>query len=169
MTKKKDTPPLPPKGALQKQLKKKSAALAKLKRELKIEAALEQVRARAMTMQKSDELAETAVLMFKQLIGLGIAPNRLYIAIINDDSGDLEFWITDENGEKLSSRYLVNINKNISIKKMYQGWAEKKKTITIDMQGKELEDWLIYWKEQFHVAFKPGAALKRRVQNIAFF
>ena len=37
---------------------------------------------------------------------------------------------------------MVNINKNISIKKMYEGWTTKKKTITIDMQGKELEDWL---------------------------
>ena len=52
---------------------------------------------------------------------------------------------------------------------MHEGWAAKKKTITIDMQGKELEDWLNYWKEEFHVPFKPGAALKRRVQNIAYF
>src|SRR5438046_10211063 len=52
---------------------------------------------------------------------------------------------------------------------MYEGWAAKKKTISIDMQGQELEDWLTYWKEEFHVSFKPGAALKRRVQNIAYF
>jgi hypothetical protein len=80
-----------------------------------------------MAMFKSDELAETAVVLFKQMIGLGIEPNRLYIAIINDSSGDLEFWITDENGDKVSSRYMVNINKNISIKKMYEGWAAKRK------------------------------------------
>jgi signal transduction histidine kinase len=138
-------------------------------REAQIEAGLERVRSRTMAMFKSDELAETAVVVFKQMIGLGIAPNRLYIAIINDNSGDLEFWITDENGDKVSSRYIVNINKNISIKKMYEGWVAKKKTITIDMQEKELEDWLTYWREEFHVPFKPGAALKRRVQNIAYF
>src|SRR6187402_2668891 len=138
-------------------------------REAKVEAALERVRSRTMAMFKSDELAETAVVLFKQMIGLGIEPNRLYIAIINDNSGDLEFWITDENGDKVSSRYVVNINKNISIKKMYEGWTAKKKTITIDMQGKELEDWLTYWREEFHVPFKPGAALKRRIQNIAYF
>ena len=138
-------------------------------REAQVETALERVRSRTLAMHKSEELAETAVVLFKQMIGLGIEPNRLYIAIINDDSGDLEFWITDENGEKVSSRYMVNIHKNISIKKMHEGWAAKKKTITIDMQGKELEDWLNYWKEEFHVPFKPGAALKRRVQNIAYF
>src|SRR6187402_1749392 len=138
-------------------------------REAQIEAGLERVRSRTMAMHKSDELAETAVVLFKQMIGLGIEPNRLYIAIINDNSGDLEFWITDENGDKVSSRYIVNIHKNTSIKTMYEGWVAKKKTITVDMQGKELEDWLTYWKEEFNVPFKPGAALKRRVQNIAYF
>ncbi len=145
---------------------KKAEAQAK---EAQIEAGLERVRSRTMAMHKSDELAETAVVLFKQMIGLGIEPNRLYIAIINDNSGDLEFWITDENGDKVSSRFIVNVNKNISIKKMHEGWVAKHKTITIDMQGKELEDWLTYWKEEFHVAFKPGAAMKRRVQNIAYF
>ena len=64
-------------------------------REAKIEVALERVRSRTMAMFKSDELAETAVVLFKQMIGLGIEPNLLYIAIINDNSGDLEFWITE--------------------------------------------------------------------------
>jgi len=138
-------------------------------REARIETALERVRSRTMAMFKSDELAETAVVVFKQMIGLGIEPNRLYISIINDNSGDLDFWITDENGDKVSSRFVVNSNKNISIKKMYEGWAAKKKNITIDMQGDELEAWLTYWRDEFHVPFKPGAALKRRVQNIAYF
>ena len=138
-------------------------------REAKIEAGLERVRARTMAMHKSEELAETAAVVFKQLINLGIEPNRLYIVIINDDSGDLEFWITDEDGNKVSSRYVVNIHKNISIRKMYEGWKEKKKTLTVDMQGEELMQWLIYWNKEFGVPFKEGAAKRRRVQNISYF
>ena len=46
-------------------------------REAQIEAALERVRSRTFAMQKSDELAETAAVLFKQLILLGIEPNRL--------------------------------------------------------------------------------------------
>ena len=84
-------------------------------REAQIEAALERVRARTMAMFKSNELAETAVVVFQQLISLGIEPNRLYIGIINDESGDLEFWMTDEKGKQVSKRYVVNIHKNISI------------------------------------------------------
>ncbi|MBC7826235.1 MAG: hypothetical protein H7122_00710, partial [Chitinophagaceae bacterium] len=63
-------------------------------RESQIEAALERVRSRTLAMQKSDELAETAAVLFKQLINLGIAPNRLYIGIVRDDDGHIEFWVT---------------------------------------------------------------------------
>ena len=138
-------------------------------REAQIETGLERVRSRTLAMQSSDELAETAAVVFRQLIGLGIEPNRLYIAIIKDESGDLEFWITDEDGNKVSTQYIVNVNRNISIKKMYEGWKAKKKAITIDMQGKELEDWLSYWNKEFHIPFKQGPQQKRRVQNIAYF
>jgi hypothetical protein len=62
-------------------------------REAQIEAALERVRSRTLAMQKSDELAETAAVLFKQLIGLGIAPNRLYIGITNVNSTQIDFGL----------------------------------------------------------------------------
>src|SRR4029077_4982599 len=92
-----------------------------------------------------------------------------YIVIINDDSDHMEFWITDENGDKIGSRHPVDVNKNISLKTMYDGWANKKKTIIIDQQANELQDWLSYWKENFHVSFKDDNTIKRRVQTIAYF
>src|SRR5262249_14708237 len=45
-------------------------------REAQIETALEKVRSRTLAMQRSDELAETASVLFRQLILLGIEPNR---------------------------------------------------------------------------------------------
>ena len=41
-------------------------------RESQIQLALERVRARTMAMQKSDELSETAVLLFHQIMSLGL-------------------------------------------------------------------------------------------------
>jgi len=108
-------------------------------KEAKIETALERVRSRTMAMQRSDELAETAAIVFKQLINLGIEPNRLYIAIIKDE-----------------------------IKKMYEGWKEQIKSITIDMKGKELEEYFQHLGK-LNVPFKGGLSQKRRVQNIAYF
>ena len=63
-------------------------------------------------MQKSDELAETAAVLFRQLIRLGIAPNRLYIGIMKDETGDAEFWTTDEDGGKVNSAFYSNYKRN---------------------------------------------------------
>ena len=138
-------------------------------REAQIEAALERVRSRTLAMQRSDELAETAAVVFKQLISLGIEPNRLYIGIIKDESGEIEFWITDEDGSRVSNQFSGNTNRNVSIQKMYDGWKSNQKSISIDMQGKELEEYFHHLSEELHVPFKQGLSQKRRVQSIAYF
>jgi len=138
-------------------------------RESQIEAALERVRSRTIAMQKSDELTESEVVVFKQLINLGIAPNRLYICIVKDETGNMEFWTTDENGNNISSKFMGNKDRNYTIKKMYDGWKAQKKSITIDMQGKELADYFQYMAGELKVPFKQTASQKRRVQNLAYF
>jgi signal transduction histidine kinase len=138
-------------------------------REATIEVALERVRSRTMAMQKSDELAETAAVLFRQLILLGIEPNRLYIGIIKDDDGHIEFWVTDEDGSKVSTQFTGDTRKNESMKKMYDGWKQENKSLTINMQGKELEKYFHYLAEDLNVPFKKGLSQKRRIQSIAFF
>jgi len=138
-------------------------------REAQIEAGLERVRSRTLAMHKSDELAETAAVLFKQLIDLGIAPNRLFIGIIKDESGDIEAWATNEDGSKVEKAFTLNIYRNESIKKMYEGWKQQKKSFTIDMLGKELENYFHYLNDELHVPFKDSLSQKRRVQNIAYF
>lgn len=138
-------------------------------REAQVENALEKVRSRTLAMQRSDELAETAAVLFQQLIQLGIEPNRLYIGITSDNSSDIEFWITDEDGSKVSTMFKGNAEENASLKKMFDGWIQKEKSIVIDMQGKELEDYFHYLGEELHVPFKAGLSQKRRWQYIAYF
>jgi signal transduction histidine kinase len=137
-------------------------------REAQIEAALERVRSRTLAMQKSEELAETASVLFKQLIDLGIEPNRLYINITKDETGEAEFWITDEDGGKISMMYSVNMNDNPSFKKMHTGWKAQNKSLIIDMGGKELQGYFKYLSS-LHVPFKGGLSQKRRWQYIAYF
>jgi signal transduction histidine kinase len=138
-------------------------------REAKIEAALERVRSRTLAMQKSDELAETAAVLFRQLIYLGIAPNRLYIGIIKDDNGTIEFWVTDEDGGKVSNQFTGDSNRNSSMKKMYAAWKREEKSLTIDMQGEELQNYFHYLADELNIPFKQGLEQKRRIQSIAFF
>lgn len=144
---------------------KKAEAQAK---EAQIEASLERVRSRTLAMQKSDELAETAAVLFQQLIALGIAPNRLYIAIIKEENGETEFWITDEDGSKVSAGFAVNLKQNRTFQKMFEGWQLGKTSVTIDMQGEELQE---YFRQlsSLNVPFKEGLSQTRRVQNIAYF
>ncbi len=137
-------------------------------REAQIEAALERIRSRTLAMQKSDELVETAAVLFKQLIHLGIEPNRLYICIIKDEKGEAEFWITDEDGSKVSLAYYAKLVESPSFKKMLNGWKEKKRSVIIDMQGKELESYF-HHLTTLNVPFKNGLAQKRRVQYLAYF
>ena len=138
-------------------------------REAKIEAALERVRSRTLAMQKSDELAETAAEVFRQLISLGIEPNRLYIGIVKDETGDMEMWATDEDGTHVGKKFMFNKNENASVLKLYDGWKTQKKSVIVDMQGKELEDYLHYLNNVMHIPFKGGLTQKRRVQSVAYF
>ncbi len=138
-------------------------------RESQIETGLEKVRSRTLAMQKSHELGETAAVVFKQLVNLGIAPNRLYIGIIKDESGHIEFWVTDEDGTKVSTQFIGDASKNLSIQKMYEGWKQEKKSLTITMEGQELEDYFHYLNDELHVPFRKGLTQKRRVQTIAYF
>ncbi len=121
-----------------------------------------------MAMHQSSELAETASVLFKQLIELGVEPSRLYIAIVKDESGNAEFWITDEDGSKVSSGFSAKLNDNSSFNKMFEGWKKKNKSLTIDMQGKELQEYFEHLGK-LNVPFKGGLSQKRRVQHIAYF
>jgi signal transduction histidine kinase len=137
--------------------------------EAKIEVALERVRSRTLAMQRSDELAETAAVLFRQLINLGIAPNRLYIGIVKDDNAHIEFWVTDEDGSKVSTQFIGDASRNGSMKKMYDAWKEQQRSLTIDMQGKELSNYFHYLADELKVPFKQGLEQKRRIQTVAYF
>ncbi len=144
----------------------KSEAQAK---EAQIEAALERVRSRTLAMQKSDELAATASVLFNQLIHLGIEARRLYINIIKDETGIGEFWITDEDGSKVTTAYSADLNANATFKKILEGWKSQKKSIIIDIQGTELEEYFQHLSSLKVVRFKSRPEQKRRLQYIAYF
>ncbi|HEX7356930.1 MAG TPA: SpoIIE family protein phosphatase, partial [Ignavibacteriaceae bacterium] len=137
-------------------------------REAQIEVALERVRSKTLAMHTSEELAKTSSVVFQQLINLGIEPNRIYIAIIKNDKGDAEFWITNEDGSKVNSGFEVNLNDNSSFKKMFEGWKEHKKSMTIDMQGEELKEYFNHLT-RLGVQFNEGLSQKRRMQYVGYF
>ncbi|MGL6267538.1 MAG: hypothetical protein ACRC2O_06410, partial [Chitinophagaceae bacterium] len=64
-------------------------------REAQIESALEKVRSRTMAMQKSDELADAAFVLFQQLNHLGVIHERINIGIVKEETNSIDFWITE--------------------------------------------------------------------------
>lgn len=138
-------------------------------KEAQIETGLERVRSRTLAMQKSDELADTSIVIFEQLINLGIEPNRLFIGIIKEETRSIEAWATNEDGTKINNHFTLHTDKNVSVNKMYEGWKHKKTSTSIDMKSKELQDYFHYLSDEMQIPFQGGLKQKRRVQTIAYF
>jgi hypothetical protein len=131
MKKKKEPTTSLSKEKLLKQLKRKNSALERMKRELKIEAALEQVRARTMAMQKSDELAETVSILFKQLLRLGIKATQMRtcaIVTLKPDEPIGECWITKPDGDIIPQSFMVPYDETSAYKTIYAAFKLFEKT-----------------------------------------
>jgi len=137
-------------------------------REAQIELALERVRARTMAMQKSDELAKTAYVLFQQFEQLGEDPEQLGIGIFNENENALELWTTI-NGKMRQKAVTVSLDEPIVMRKFYAAWKEEKKTLIIDISGKDLEQYNNYRKTLSTVELEPQRATGRRVISIAYF
>ncbi|MGZ3925894.1 MAG: hypothetical protein ACXVJG_02995 [Mucilaginibacter sp.] len=139
-------------------------------REAQIELALERVRARTMAMQRSEELGETAYLLFQQFKELGDIPDQITIGIINEDERVIEFWITME-GNQTNRMFKVSVDERTLGNKLYTAWKKLKKSLVVDLSGKELSDYLTYRAKISGGAGTPtnDRSDDRRVINAAFF
>ncbi|GAB4372496.1 MAG: hypothetical protein Kow0042_15840 [Calditrichia bacterium] len=138
-------------------------------REAQIEAALEKVRSRTMAMQRSDELAETAAVLFRQLTELGVTPERLTIGLIKDETKEIEVWSTDQEGIKINHQFNVSLDEQTSGIRIYEAWKEKKKSLIIDLSGQELNDWIHYVREVMGMTIKEELVREHRIHSVAFF
>ena len=137
-------------------------------RESQIQLALERVRARTMAMQHSDELGETASVLFEQFDALGEVPERVAIEIVNEKEHVFEIWATQHGGRQLDLLLKCSLDEPHVMQKMYKAWKEQKRSITIDLQGKELEEYFEFLKDA-GLPVQREIFGKRRVQNVATF
>ncbi|HEX7844226.1 MAG TPA: hypothetical protein VF476_00415, partial [Chitinophagaceae bacterium] len=137
-------------------------------KESQVQLALERVRARTMAMHKSEELSETAALLFEQLKELGEEPERTAIGIINEEERVLEVWATQHGGNQMNLLFRFTIDEPHVMQKVYRAWKEKRKSIAIDLQGKELEEYYQFLKN-YGVPVNHDAFTTRRVEHFAAF
>jgi signal transduction histidine kinase len=143
-------------------------------REAQIELALERVRARTMAMQKSDELSETAFILFQQFKELGEIPIQITIGIINEPNATIEFRITgsDGTGAQVNSAFNASLDEPTLIRKIYKGWKANKKSMVIELAGKDLMGWVAYRNSiSEHVVGKDDHdySNESRVASVGFF
>ena len=112
-------------------------------REAKIETALERVRARTMAMQKSDELDETNMLIFRQLESLDITLSGTGIHICYADKPVSEAWMGDPLTGKMPKVIYNHTHDRLS-EKMYEGWKKGETLLVEEVKGEKLKEHLEY-------------------------
>jgi uncharacterized protein YigA (DUF484 family) len=97
--------------------------LLAMKRKLVVEASLEKIRNRTMTMRNSAELSEASAVLFHELKELGIEAIRTGVGIFDDVNNAMELWTTSvtDNKEVLKkldyfSLYIHPVYESIIIK-----------------------------------------------------
>ncbi len=133
-------------------------------REAQIENALEKVRSRTMAMQKSEELAETSFVLFQQFRGLGETSEQISIGIFKEGENIMELYST-LYGSPWKEPVRIDLDEPVVIKKIHAAWKEQKKSLVIDIAGKDLRKYNAYRKKLSNIEYKE----ERWVIHIAFF
>ncbi|EAZ82017.1 nuclear transport factor 2 family protein [Algoriphagus machipongonensis] len=106
-------------------------------RESQIQLALERVRARTMAMQKSEELADAANLLFSQIQSLGMPAWSTGYCIWSDDKKDVTLWMSSEG--VLQPPFIAPTNEDELFIQMLKGHVEGKLLHVVEMGGEKLK------------------------------
>jgi signal transduction histidine kinase len=137
-------------------------------REAKIEAALERVRSKTMAMHKSEQLPETAQVLFEQFAVLGKTPDRMSIGVYNEELGVSEWWVTDQEGIQIKHQFTAPLQEPTHAK-MFSAWKEGKESIVIELEGDDLKEWVTFVRQVVKMPMDESRIKGRRVHQAAFF
>jgi len=113
-------------------------------REAQIEAALEKVRSRTMGMQRSDELADVANVLFGEMNHLVHNLWTCGFVLCERDRQEDEWWLSLEDGFSRGF-FLPNVN-DFAHATLYEGWLLGETFRTVQLDGDMLQahyDWLM--------------------------
>ncbi|MEH6779737.1 nuclear transport factor 2 family protein, partial [Maribacter arcticus] len=115
----------------------------KQRREVEIALALEKVRSRTMGMQRSDELRDTAMLLFQQIEELGINSFACGFNIWDDDKKAATAWMASTYG--LQPSFKTNSAEDVYLL-FFEAEKRGESLFILEQKGKELEDHYKYLK-----------------------
>jgi signal transduction histidine kinase len=110
--------------------------------EARIEAALERIRTRTMSMRKSEELGEVAVLFYRELQSLGVTPffNCGYVEVDEKNKAQ-QAWMTTPDGTYLGGMKLPLLGDPI-FRSRYRSWKRKDPVYFQKVGGSKLKEHL---------------------------
>ena len=119
------------------ELEQKRKAVEAQNRELEIEASLERVRARAMAMHNSDELAELVSTVFQELTRLDFSLTSCIIWIHNAEYATNELWIASSEANKPAQPFQVKPFHESFFKSIIHAWKASDQKWAYKLSGKE--------------------------------
>jgi len=146
-------------------------------REAQIEATLERVRARTMAMHKSDELSETAQLLFNEIQLLGIRSMNCGFNIFESNKSTSNAWVSLAGETRPAFR--IPHSEDRLLNRIYKAWKTGESFYQEKIGGKELRahneymSTLVSKKENKKILKNQGIELSPlpavEVMNCAFF
>ncbi len=110
-------------------------------RESQIQLALERVRARTMAMQKSEEIQDTTLVLFRQFKDLGATAAQASICIFDNEVKNGEMYLTLK-GEKIDRSFTMELDKEVFVmSKARNAFHDKQKNFSVTITGKNLQDY----------------------------
>jgi signal transduction histidine kinase/ketosteroid isomerase-like protein len=110
--------------------------------EAKIEASLERVRSKAMSMHNSQDLADTIGVFYNELTSYSITPRRCGVGLLNKENkaGELFTWNTTEQGESLELIGTIKMEGHPVLENVYNGWVSQTDYYPI-LRGHEIKEY----------------------------
>jgi signal transduction histidine kinase len=110
-------------------------------REAQIQLALERVRAKTMAMQKSDELREVVATLYEQLQSLDFKHGACTITIMDEASGDMDWWMSGFGHDQYPESYHVKYFNHPCYEAQLSNWRKREKFATVTLSGKEKKNY----------------------------
>lgn len=126
-------------------------------REATIEASLERVRAKAMAMHSSKDLAETIGLFYQEIKLLNNTPRRCGVCLMFKDTptADITTMSTTEQGNSLEASGKLKLTGHPVLEKVYDNWILQKEYHPV-LHGKDIQQFYKIINTQMHYPDYPN-------------
>ncbi|MDX2071586.1 MAG: ATP-binding protein [Haliscomenobacter sp.] len=125
---------------LERQVAERTLELSSKNRELEIEAALERVRARTLSMQVSNEVLNVAATLYDELQKLDFTYGIIGINFINGETGVTETWVAGFGQDNYPKSYSIPYFDHPYQKRMIEAWRNGTPYLVYELTGSEKKD-----------------------------